>query len=455
MDNINEESIFQAIAESAYFGNLGLFVGSGFTKAVINNNTTPNKALSWGDLIEKAAIQLKIPFKMDNYMGMSYPDIASELSRELMNLNRYSNEEAIRVLKTTVADLTSWYPDSQIRNEFGQLLVKLCMSWIITTNYDLVIESLLSGICESLGPEEQFISNKSLIPVFHLHGVRTNPDKLILTREDYVSLFRPGEYRQQRLALTLIESTVVFIGYGLNDINVLTAVDWSNSVYTNRSTRIPHKIIQFLWSNIPNENPYITSNNVIVYEYKHLSVLLDKLASFISEYLSVKVVYDRGIENFNSQIMDPNEATIKSFVDNSDFRIKLLKSVRNNYSILASGFLELFTRSIDLTWERTMPSGAFYAYNENLIVTLDTIFELEIEIIPPALFQAIAYNLERLADYIGSSTGYSFAAYDTWQTKAHLIPPIFMDELSKVSVANNYIKLQKLLKRLTHVTSKI
>jgi len=31
-------------------------------------------------------------------------------------------------------------------------------SWVITTNYDLVIEKLLTGKCVTLGPENYFVA---------------------------------------------------------------------------------------------------------------------------------------------------------------------------------------------------------------------------------------------------------------------------------------------------------
>jgi hypothetical protein len=41
------------ISKSASYGNLGLFVGAGFSKAVLND---PMKiALSWGELLEQSA----------------------------------------------------------------------------------------------------------------------------------------------------------------------------------------------------------------------------------------------------------------------------------------------------------------------------------------------------------------------------------------------------------------
>ena len=45
--------------------------------------------------------------------------------------------------------------------------------------------------------------------------------------------------------------------------------------------------------------------------------------------------------------------------------------LNDNGNYLISGFLELFSKSIDITWERGEPRGAFWAQNENLKILLD------------------------------------------------------------------------------------
>ncbi len=51
-----------------------------------------------------------------------------------------------------------------------------------------------------------------------MHGIRTSPNSIIISQEDYISLFRPNQYRQQKLSLSIKESTTLIIGYGLGDV---------------------------------------------------------------------------------------------------------------------------------------------------------------------------------------------------------------------------------------------
>jgi hypothetical protein len=219
----NKQDIYKFISNSASYGNLGLFIGTGFSKAVLNHDKN-QIALSWGELLEKVCFTIDIDYTAIPKDGIGYPEIASKICLAYAKETGKTYRQALSEIKRKVASLTSWYPDQKKREEFSAYFENLSPDWIITTNYDLVIESLLTGKSIPLGPNDQLTNPKSVIPVYHLHGIRTNPEEIIISQEDYVSLFRPNQYRQLKLALTLRESTVLLLGYGLGDVNVLTAL---------------------------------------------------------------------------------------------------------------------------------------------------------------------------------------------------------------------------------------
>jgi hypothetical protein len=263
------------ISKSASYGNLGLFVGAGFSKAVLNDPMM-KIALSWGELLEQAAKKLGVNYEEINKVGVGYPDIASAICKAHSNAVAGKYEISLSELKREIAALTAWYPDQQKRNIFANYLQDLSPAWIITTNYDLVIEGLLMGRSMPLGPNDSLSSRKGIIPVFHLHGRRTNPEEIIIAQEDYVTLFRPTEYRQIKLALTIKESTTLLIGYGLGDVNVLTALDWSRNVFKAAETTYPSDVIQILWTESPKETPYRDKNGMVIFETEDLSAFFDE-----------------------------------------------------------------------------------------------------------------------------------------------------------------------------------
>lgn len=229
-----------------------------------------------GALLQQAALQMGIAFDFshNSMIGVGYPEVASLMCLQHSQMNSISYQASLSALKREVAELTSWYPDEDRKSFYADKLMEISPSWIVTTNYDLVLESLLHVASVTIGPSEPLVFPKGRIPVYHLHGVRTDPEGIVIAREDYTVLFRPNEYRQIKLALTLKESTTLLLGYGLGDDNVLTAYDWSRNVYDYQSETYPHAVIQIVRAASPRDRPYRTGNGVLVLETPSLEVFL-------------------------------------------------------------------------------------------------------------------------------------------------------------------------------------
>jgi hypothetical protein len=167
------EQVLKFLARSASYGNLGLFIGAGFCKAVLNETADDEIALSWGELLERAAKRLHVDYASIGKDGVSYPEIASAIVSASSDSTGEPFAVSLQQLKTELARLTAWYPSPEQRNKYSEYLETFNPSWIITTNYDLVIEALLTGRSIPLGPNDPFSAPKGFVPVFHLHGVRT------------------------------------------------------------------------------------------------------------------------------------------------------------------------------------------------------------------------------------------------------------------------------------------
>ena len=155
---ITREDVIQKISESSIYGNLGLFIGAGMSMAILNDDW--NKiALSWKELIFTCASNFGIDLKEEvGIEGLSYPEIATQIAKIVSEKDGIEYRTAIKKLKDEIADLTCWYPENEKRIVFSQILKEIDPNWIITTNYDLIIECLLTGKCHSLGPDDQLIS---------------------------------------------------------------------------------------------------------------------------------------------------------------------------------------------------------------------------------------------------------------------------------------------------------
>tara|TARA_R110002012_G_scaffold99170_2_gene237083 strand:+ start:509 stop:1876 length:1368 start_codon:yes stop_codon:yes gene_type:complete len=448
VDKISREDALKLISKSSIYGNLGLFIGAGMSMAILN--TEWNKvALSWKELIFKCAEEFNISLKNDiNTEGLSYPEIATEIAK-LIALNKdISYKLAIKELKEKISEITCWYPENQKRLEYNEIIENIDPNWIITTNYDLIIECLLTGKCLSLGPNDQLISPQNLIPIYHLHGIRTAPDSIIISQEDYISLFRPNQYRQQKLSLSIKESTTLIIGYGLGDVNVLTAVDWTKNVYINQRINYPHDIIQLLYTEKPKILPYRDRNEILIIEFDNLENILKEIGAIIIQEKKIDKERNENLKELNAIFQDPSKENVNKFIDDEIFRKGVIESISKNDVKLISGFLVMFSKSIEETWLRAEPRGAFEAYNQNLKLLLDVLEIIDLFKIPPALLESIAYNFDQVSYYIGTFSGASKSAYRTWQNRKNEIPTESLIELYNIGRSRNYYDLKKLLEPL-------
>jgi len=316
----------------------------------------------------------------------------------------------------------------------------------MTTNYDTVIESVLTGKGYPIRPNDYMVARNGLIPVYHLHGIRTNPDSIIITQEDYVSLFRPNQYRQQKLAQLIKESVTVLIGYNLGDFNVLTAVDWSNNVYVDEIANHPQGIIQFLHTSNPREKPYLSEDKkLIIYEFNNLSILLQSLTKTIKKRDAVHKRLMKELKDINEELISCDDDFVNEFIDNKEHRHELLKQITEDDYYTINGFLGLFTKSMDVLWQRTRPQNAFDAYSQYLTVLMDIITTIEFNKMQPALFESVVFHLDSISNYIGLEIGKSVSAYNTWTRRKSHIPADTYVEIYNFAKSRHYRKVLLLL----------
>lgn len=446
-ENPSRNDVLTFISNSASYGNLGAFIGAGFTKAILNDDDK-KIALSWGELLEAACGALDIDYDDIEKEGIGYPEVASSICKKHAVDKEQSYNDSLRDLKREIAALTSWYPDEETRQKFSNYLECLSPSWIITTNYDLVIESLLTGKSIPLGPNDSLSSPAGIIPVFHLHGIRTNPDEIIIAQEDYVALFRPSEYRQIKLALTIKESTTLLIGYGIGDVNVLTALDWSKNVFKGKEGSYPNDVIQVLRKKKPQKDPYRDKNGILIIEVSDLSEFFQEFKDARAVLLRAEATEQAELRELAETLNEPDGALIERFIDDPDFRANMLK-ILGNFSIhLISGFVSFLNKCIDETWVRSRGDGEFDGYNQNLQIIIDILVAFPFEKFPPALFQTAAYALQRVGYYIGPNRGQAWKAYENWEKRKRTLDATIIKELKHIAQQHRYATLHLLVAKL-------
>jgi hypothetical protein len=453
-EQLTRAHVMEGIAKSALYGNLGLFLGSGFSIGVINQFWI-STALNWSELLICVADEFEIDFEKEIVQknpGASYPRMVTILTKIIAEEQGKSFDQATLDLKQKIADKTSWIPDKTVRKEYGDLILGIDPKWIITTNFDLVIESLLFTKGESISAENQiFIAAEGKIPIYHLHGIRTIPNSIVISDGDYIKLFRPNSYRQLKLPLLIKESTTLLIGYNLNDINVLTAVDWSKNVYQESSKNYPSNIYQLLHitdhSQMKHE-PYINENGIVILEFNNLKTILNEISEVVKKARIKKQNDDKQYEELEISISEKSDQKISDLVRDENLQIELFKILFELETTRDSLLFVLYQKLMDEAWKKSSVDNAFYAYDYNLKIHLNIFRHLSEISLSPVLLEMFAYNLNKLSSSIGANKGQSYEAYKTWIERKSEIPNGILSELFKISESMNFYNLNRLLKPL-------
>ena len=200
-----EEIISELAAESAR-ERLGLFVGTGFSKAA-----SEERAPTFGQLLERLAqaLGVKIDFNDPQYKYKTPPQVASQLLEGFSKAHS-GNVPASRAFRAKVADICTILPAPSKRVWHQDALKKIAASWVITTNYDEILECLIHPHVSVL-PSDSFSASKTRTPILHIHGQRLYPETIRITEEDYVGLLTPFDYQRFKLPLLIFESTTLML----------------------------------------------------------------------------------------------------------------------------------------------------------------------------------------------------------------------------------------------------
>jgi len=436
------DEVLRHVAVSSAYGNLCLFIGAGFSKELVGD-----AALSWGKLLESAADEMGVVFDFSNarLIGVGYPEVASLVCRQFAESEGVTFEQALLKLKTHVSEMTCWYPSDEKKSFYAEKLTALAPSWIVTTNYDLVIESLLPVNSVAIGPNQPLVFRKGMVPVYHLHGVRTSPQDIVIAREDYTALFRPNEYRQIKLALTLKESTTLLLGYGLGDDNVLTAFDWSRNVFQKQSAEYPSGVIQVVRATAPKKTPYLEGNGTLILEVKDLQSFFSELMPFVESKKAEDEKANAEMQELNELLVSRPVKAVERFIDDQAVRNKILSLLIENHTQLINGFIPFFEKSVDQTFVRSKDDGAFEGYSQCLMLLLDILIAYGEKDLPPLLFQKIASAFDRQAKYVGSGLGQSHASGRQWEKRKKDLPKRHVRELHIYAKRKSWSTAVKLL----------
>lgn len=92
---------------------------------------------------------------------------------------------------------------------------------VITTNYDELLESIFKDFSVLVGQDSLLVANSlNIFEIFKIHGCCSRPDSIVLTEEDYNYFSKKLKYLSAKLLTIFVEHPIIFIGYGLGDVNI-------------------------------------------------------------------------------------------------------------------------------------------------------------------------------------------------------------------------------------------
>lgn len=438
---MTKQELFQIISDAADYGNICLFIGAGFSKAILQ--LSDDDSPSWLDLLEKLFKKNKLDYKKEDYIGWSCPQIASELVKKISEINKTDIEEATKKLKNQIAEVFKYkIPKNDICLKLQELLCILNPRCIITTNYDFILEAIFPGIGYSLTKEECLDAPRKLIPIYHLHGTCQKPETIVITNEDYIQLFRPNDYRLEKLSMIMKESTVIFLGYAIGDQNVQMAIDWANNVYN--SIPFEHSnLIQFKRTKSSPSDVIREENSLKILEINDLIDTLRELNDFRRGILNSLQKTDSALEKFATILTNSAGKAINDFIQSQAVRQNIISKVKKRETDLINPFKIFIYNVYRELWKRARAKNAFNVYDDMVKIMIDLLIGLSP--IHPSFFISIVEEFAKFAEYVGRQFyGQSFSAYDTWKDSCDKIPDEVCIQLKQYGF-NHSFYIEKLM----------
>lgn len=217
-----------------------LFVGTGISLRYLNNSYT------WDNLLKHISFEMTgenehyLDIKSNHYVNSAYAfdEIAADLEKQFnaylqlpeqrngkfkeINDFFYANMEKninISRFKIYISKLFSTFTVKEEKLEELAVFKKARknIGSIITTNYDEFIESFFEF--------KPLIGNDILLSnpygsVYKIHGCVTEPQKIIITSDDYSTFSNKYELIRAQLLSLFIHNPIVFLGYNIGDSNI-------------------------------------------------------------------------------------------------------------------------------------------------------------------------------------------------------------------------------------------
>ena len=441
----NRKQLITKLAEKAFHANLGFFVGTGFSIAV--NPKTCNfenlvRSIYNSGMHDDGGtpnFDKDRKEKPELFFGKSYPqiveDIEKEKGRELV-LAVVVQRCSINISDERVPKKNEREKENE--NDGGEQLKRslsiIAPQWAITTNYDLILEQLFEN-SKMFGPKDFLSVHIGITPIFHIHGHVRNPDDIVISEKDYSNFLSSNIYRRQKLSSLLAESSVLFMGYSLGDINVRTALKEARLFFPEK--RDDENIRVLLLYN--QESLDSSEDNVEYNEDEGLYIL---------KMNSIKKILKEIAENvekmkYNDQQKIANINTMKEEIKYSkEYRKKMILELDRDSPKVLNEKSNIFLNIIIDMWKeyshsiscKETPNRINLIATNMIDIVVDLIYSKDVLLLKPELI----YKMVRILDQLLQDNQ---KCLDSINKKN--IPQCVYKEIINIIESNGYINLKE------------
>lgn len=407
-------SEFYEIAYAAASNRLCFFTGTGFSKAVSNN-----QAPSWQGLLEKVCDLTANPeeikeslFPSTGIAPLSLEEAAQAVSLELLKSDKNIHQEIATIIKAIDIDGDN--------TDIIDFLSKKSFR-VITTNYDKLVQKLIGEQeCHTITPGLPIPRSLARAKVYHVHGSVDSPENMVVTSDDYFKFINSESYFSRKLSTTLHENTVVILGYSLGDTNLKAIISdykgfsrnhviGSNIFLVSRSSVSQH--VKDYYSHCYGIR-VLDDMDVHVF-FRTLNTYMPEAESYSSESISNinKVIYEG--HSYNDSYLN---------VENSFFDI-ISSIAAIGLSIDDQRVVDALGKVIESKKTLTRGNGAWeqYTHLARWLIYLASILELKGTTLETIYLEATLKSMNTMSRTL--TIGYSWHAYKSWNNRWSSIIP--------------------------------
>ena len=197
------EQDIRFLAEELEKGKLVVFVGAGVSK----NSGLPD----WKELIKDYAKYRGIK----EFTSKEYLTIPEEVFERYGSLKYYEIAE-------------KRFSGKYFPNSIHRILKKMDLTYIITTNYDTLIEDEIKNL-QIVSKDEDLPYTNSNRMLIKMHGDFKNKN-IVLKKSDYDNYEKKFPLISTLIKGLFTTNTILFIGYSYNDVNVQQIMNWIKEI---------------------------------------------------------------------------------------------------------------------------------------------------------------------------------------------------------------------------------